>query len=90
MAHFEDINTIHESEFETSRSRRGAARWIDCQLPGEEVVQTKADRASSVLDETDTMFVSGEALFSRIYESMREVGMYGVRQIRTEKPTEEK
>jgi hypothetical protein len=54
------------------------------------MVQTKSDRPTSVLDETDTLLVSGETLFSRIHESMREMGMYGVCQIRTEKPTEEK
>jgi hypothetical protein len=54
------------------------------------VVQTKADREASSLDETDTLLVSGETLFSGIHESMREMGMYGVCQIGTEKPTEEK
>ena len=54
------------------------------------MVQTKSDRSASEMDETDTLLVSGETLFSRIYQSMREMGMYAVCQIRTEKPTEEK
>lgn len=54
------------------------------------MVQTTSDGQASWLDETDTLLVSGETLFSRIYESMREMGMYGVCQIRTKKPTEEK
>ena len=44
------------------------------------MVQTTSDREASEMDETDTLFVSGEALFSRICESMREMGMYGTRQ----------
>ena len=71
----EDPNAIHEGSIATGCPGRGAARWISSQLPCEEMVQTKADREESEMDETDTMSVSGETLFSRIYESMREMGM---------------
>ena len=86
----ENPYAIHEGSVETGCTRRGAARWIDCQLPSEEMVQTESDREASEMDETDTLSVSGETLCSRIYESMREVGMHGVRQIGTKKPTKEK
>lgn len=46
------------------------------------MVQTASDREASEMDETDTMSVSGKALLSRIYESMRQVGMLGVCQKR--------
>lgn len=47
------------------------------------MVQTESDGEASEMDETDTMFVSDEALFSRLYEPMREMGMLGLRQKRT-------
>jgi hypothetical protein len=42
------------------------------------MVQTESDREASEMDETDTLSVSGETLLSRIYESMRKMGMLGV------------
>ena len=46
------------------------------------MVQTESDREASEMDETDPVSVSGEALLSRIYESMRKMGMLGLRQKR--------
>lgn len=48
------------------------------------MVQTESDREASEMDETDTLLVSGETLFSRIYEPMRKMGMLGLRQKGTE------
>ena len=85
----ENPEQFDEGSIEAGCPRREADRSNGGQLPGEEMVQTETDWEVTRMDEANSMLVQGKALLSGIYESMRKMGMLGLRQERTQFSTTE-